>query len=576
MIFDGRSRRSIWCSEIPAAVEAARAISASSDAYFSLALHSRARAVEAATQAGKEKPENTRGGIESANTIGGVWLDLDVANDHHKKPGLPTSVDVILRGLYALPLLPTVCVSTGGGVHAYWAFREPWELDSDRERARAYGVVDGWQRFVSLSSGWTVDPTADLARVLRLPETVNYKYGAPVVVVGDKLGPLYNPSDFDTWASEARPKKRAVLDVGSLRLDPEANAPAEKLLLALQLDADFSHVWRGERAFPSQSERDLSLADRLASYGWSDQEIVDALIANRRLLGVKEKADRGALRLDYYVGRVALARATHARAAAEEARTSAEATLSYRLSEAPDPVPLAQAAEGSPARAPDPDDPVAKERREWLETLSKTIGVRILRLVRYSGDPASYHLWLEGGHVDLGGVAALMSRQAFAAHVYDATGRVVPEIKAKTWNAVVLPVFSRVMEHEDLGEESGHEERLDSFLRGYFDSVNGIGTDRAKALATRAPWEEDGVVWGFLSSLMRYQMANPIGAQIAKTSRELARIMRTAGLSSHVFAYTRADGRATSTMAWRLTPVRRASPAHAAEAEREHSTGAPF
>src|SRR4030095_16830836 len=51
-------------------------------------------------------------------------------------------------------------------------------------------VMAGKQR------GWTLDALGDLARVLRPPGTINYKYGKIVEVLHEG-GIRYNPGDFD-------------------------------------------------------------------------------------------------------------------------------------------------------------------------------------------------------------------------------------------------------------------------------------------------------------------------------------------------------------------------------------------
>lgn len=363
----------------------------------------------------------------------------------------------------------------------------------------------------------------------------------------------YNPDDFEIWASDVARRKKAIVDGGSIKLDPDAEAPAAKLVAMIQLDADFGAVWLGHRKFPSQSERDLSLADRLATAGWSDQEIIDSLIANRRLHGGPDKADRGQLRLDYYLGRIALARTARTNGEREETRSGAEAILAHKLSKSPEPDPPEVAQRQQVVPPPDVNDPAAKERRDWLDNLSSTLGVRILRLVRYAGDPASYHLWLEGTHVHMGGVESLRSRWLFASKVYDASGRSIAPIKQKTWEAVVQPSLARIMEHERLGDEAGPEDRVDAFLARYLDSVGGAGYDRAVAIASRSPWAEGGVVYAFLDSLMRYQMVKtPMGAGIARTTRELAQLMRVSGHRPRTFAYVRKDGRSTSVSAWEV------------------------
>ena len=67
------------------------------------------------------------------------------------------------------PLEPSIIVRSGGGLHCYWLFREPIELQNESERIkstlrRLARAVDGDLQ------------AAEPARILRLPGTLNHKY----------------------------------------------------------------------------------------------------------------------------------------------------------------------------------------------------------------------------------------------------------------------------------------------------------------------------------------------------------------------------------------------------------------
>jgi len=108
--------------------------------------------------------------------IAGVWADLDLKSDAHQKP-LPTRIE---DALTILPpsMPPSVVVATGNGAHAWWLFKEPWTFDDDHERQEAANLVSRWHtllRYASQQNGWVFDRLSDLARVLRIPGTVNRK-----------------------------------------------------------------------------------------------------------------------------------------------------------------------------------------------------------------------------------------------------------------------------------------------------------------------------------------------------------------------------------------------------------------
>jgi putative DNA primase/helicase len=65
---------------------------------------------------------------------------------------------------------------------------------------------------VALANGWSMDGTADLCRLLRLPGTYNRKQAEPITVRYEVIeeGRRYNPSDFEEFLEiEADPELKA-------------------------------------------------------------------------------------------------------------------------------------------------------------------------------------------------------------------------------------------------------------------------------------------------------------------------------------------------------------------------------
>ncbi len=92
------------------------------------------------------------------------------------------SIDAILAHLDDLwradILYPTALVSSGGGVHAYWVFEQPVNLRNAAHRARLELVQRVWVDMVVRADA----AAKDMARVLRLPGTLNHKYDPPRLV----------------------------------------------------------------------------------------------------------------------------------------------------------------------------------------------------------------------------------------------------------------------------------------------------------------------------------------------------------------------------------------------------------
>jgi hypothetical protein len=131
-----------------------------------------------------------RGEARHVRRIPGAWADIDLAGPGHKSANLPT-LEEALAELDAFKLPPTMLVHSGGGLHAYWLGVGVWS-------AEAGDVVTGIQAALRghwAARGWDLDNTADLARILRVPGTLNYKLlGEPRPVRILSLdGPRYEP-----------------------------------------------------------------------------------------------------------------------------------------------------------------------------------------------------------------------------------------------------------------------------------------------------------------------------------------------------------------------------------------------
>jgi hypothetical protein len=87
------------------------------------------------------------------------------------------------------PQAPSVIIDSGGGFHAYWLLENPFVIQTEPQRKR---VCDIQRRWVGATRG--DDGAKDLARVLRIPGTLNAKYDPPrtVTVLQAKWDWLYS------------------------------------------------------------------------------------------------------------------------------------------------------------------------------------------------------------------------------------------------------------------------------------------------------------------------------------------------------------------------------------------------
>lgn len=235
----------------------------------------------------------------------GLWLDIDVAGDGHKKKRYPPTRDDALLLLADVPIKPTIVTATGGGIHAYWCFHEIWQFANDAERARAQALTRRWHHLVlgaAEARGWTMDNVSDLERVMRMPGTWNVKdpkNPQPVTIL-DSTDWRYNPEDFDLFLQEVKPdlavsretpddtKKHSVtvvqLNERELVLDRAAEPP-EKFDALLANSRRAKQTWEHKRTdFKDQSgsSYDQAMANFCVQAGYTLQDTTDTLIAMRR------------------------------------------------------------------------------------------------------------------------------------------------------------------------------------------------------------------------------------------------------------------------------------------------------
>lgn len=172
------------------------------DVYFSIGLQG-------------EQPQKGRGKQDDVIAIPGFWADIDVKGPNHAAANLPPTLEDARSILQAIPFKPTVVVYSGGGLQAYWLFREPLETKSQADRLTAKQLSKSFQavlRNIAGRQGWAIDGTADLCRLLRLPGTYNRKQTTPALITYEVVGDRqrYNPSDFQEFVElEANPEIKA-------------------------------------------------------------------------------------------------------------------------------------------------------------------------------------------------------------------------------------------------------------------------------------------------------------------------------------------------------------------------------
>lgn len=165
-----------------------------------------------------EKPaKGKRGNNKGAKVMPGVWLDLDTSDGFHKSGEyLPTSKDA-LEFVENLPMQPTIIVHSGGGYHLYFLFHKPWVFETDEDRENARRLSRNFQAYIinkGKDLGYKIDNTHDLARLLRVPGTSNFKnvfVDKPVTIIRHNEQCRYTPGELEKYKIEV--KKSAPTEV---------------------------------------------------------------------------------------------------------------------------------------------------------------------------------------------------------------------------------------------------------------------------------------------------------------------------------------------------------------------------
>jgi hypothetical protein len=537
-----------------------------------------------------------RGSIDTARAAIGLFADIDACGPGRKKPAAslcPTVGDAIAVAArfdsVFQPLETAALIASGHGCYPVVLFKEPLLIATPDDltylesmgRRFHYSV----QR-IAAEYGWTgaVD-YCDLAKVLRPPGTINYKdpacprlvtslYERPsrFTVIGlDELLPIEPPKheaqkctkhvngeNVPDWVREVE-----------LILNPQANPPADKFRLLVEVVSDFSPTWNHKRRLKDQSQSgyDLALAYLAVLAEWTDQEIVDLLIANRRLHGGQPK-----LRRDYFertLGKAQAARAnldSKGSPAEGESRSSAvpdsDANLGHERTATSDEN-VTDDAQGYPRTAgpatndwaEKPPGTGASSHREQgatvsatLEALSRYLGLRIRRVVKYRGDPASsYKIETDNGDVTLDRINDLTGQSRLRNRIADVTGHLIPLFEPEDWHPIVRMLLD-AHDLDDLGADATQHGITGGWIREYLleKRVNDAPEDADSA---REPFVKDEAVCIYLENLRSWLQLR-YGQKLEP--RRLATYLRQYGAAHIPKLDVEINGKRTSRGVWKL------------------------
>lgn len=480
--------------------------------------------------------------IKAANAAGimGLWADIDIADpDVHKKWNLPPTLDAAFELLDATGVEPTLVVHSGHGLQAWWLFHEFWDFGDDGARLEAAGLAQRWNTTLQVRAAerqWVVDSVFDLARVMRVPGTLNRK-GSPVMPVrllrGD--GPRYNPDDFDAYVVDGSYlSQRGLTPTRSYVPDEfevsDANKPDfERLQALLDNDDTFRSTYdmkRKDFSDQSPSSYDMSLATQAARAGWTDQEIAALILAFRR----RHRLDVAkALRADYINRTLARARDGLARDEATEALDEVGEALEE-------------------AKRSGDDEQIKDARRAALDVIGQQLGIEVLHFIKYLSEPPQFALVTPTATIPLGGADGILVWAKFRQAVWESVGHQIERFKAAEWDRVTS-LIPRAWEEQDIGAEATERGEVAAWLSAYLSQRPPVDTVQEAAQSEYPFVGDDSRVVLFGPAFRRWLY---LTYQERVTNKELGRRLRSFGCEPDKVNVEDPDGKRTSRGIWRL------------------------
>jgi len=446
--------------------------------------------------------------------IVGYWADLDLKSGAHPKAALPATVEDALKILPG-QLPPTIVVLTGNGAHVWWLFKEPYIFDNEEDRQAVATQVVRWNTLLSLNAsthGWVYDRLSDLSRILRIPGTQNLKdpTNPKDVVIHSFTDRRYNLSDFAEYLDDAAiPDQQAQENAARewaerfadrpLAINMHARIPQETIDGWIAANLRFRNTWQRQRhdlKDQSQSGYDLALANFGVETGLTEQQIVDLIIHHRSQFGQKPRT-----RVDYFQRTISAAFRRSPAAASPTVLATTGNPGPTTGNTAPVGEHGAPQATGSGHSASlDP----ATARALLCERISDVLGVRICRLVKFTGKEPTFHMELEDGKIEFTSVAKLISQESVRLAIAGQMGKLIRRHKPKVWEPLAQAMLDACIVEQG-GEENEWEGAARMYVAQYLAETGFIDTIEGQPLQNqRKPIIQDGKVGICASDLQMF------------------------------------------------------------------------
>jgi len=102
-----------------------------------------------------------------------LWVDVDVRPNGYFQKAVQAR-----QFIESFPHKPSCIVDSGKGFHCYWYFKEPFLIKSPEDRKKVKQILSGLIKALNADKSGK-----SLERVMRLPGTLNHKYGKRCEIV---------------------------------------------------------------------------------------------------------------------------------------------------------------------------------------------------------------------------------------------------------------------------------------------------------------------------------------------------------------------------------------------------------
>ena len=473
-------------------------------------------------------------------SMGCLWADIDVGAGGHKKENYPATIEDAMSVLAAYPK-PSLIVSTGHGIHVYWLFRERFLTARPVDNAAAAELAERWQRWLlrgMQAHGWSLDMTWDLARILRVPGTLNHKDKAhplPVSVI-ENSGTQYDWLDLSKKIpadirAETRTTATKASGIGALKLSEDRVLSGDTFnALQLRFRQKFTDSFQRTKPLAGGDQSPSAYDASLAMYGvmasLDDQQIADLLIMSRRNAAQDLK-----LRQDYYANTISSAR--------REAKKSE--SIEDLINQSKSTPEAQEALNITPEEA----------RARMLDSLSAVLNVHVDRIVKYDVDPDPM-FWMEVGgsrRVRIGTVDIIMEERKFKNKIMATVGALLPDFKRQEWEKIAQLIVNSAETAEGI-VDGKFEDSTRSLVNEYLLATK-IGDDANEAAALGMPFaDKEGKVFIALESLKQwiyYTRHQDIKLQ------DLAQFLANIGCVTKQMRFSmRASGKQVSRRVWQV------------------------